>query len=65
MKHDPVCRTWLLEEKESFSFKYLGERFHFCSVNCLEKFLKTPLSYWHKTRLALKSDDFEKDSEPT
>ena len=65
MYQDPVCKVWMMEGKERFSYVYLGEKFLFCSVSCILEFLKTPIKYWHSTTtLRNLEEDNLKDEPP-
>lgn len=64
MYQDPICKTWIMDGKESFSYVYLGDKFHFCSVNCIIEFLKKPIKYWHSTKAMRKLEEEDSKNEP-
>ena len=53
-KHtDPVCGMEITEEEEAGRFVYQGINYHFCNLNCLEKFKADPGKFLKKPQFII------------
>jgi len=53
---DPVCGTQLSNLATAHTAYYLGNTYHFCSIDCLRKFEQRPEAYVVRTGSAQRAE---------